>query len=157
MKHYKTIELEFSKGEIVEYILDSVKHKGVIVGWKFTEHPYLSKIQYGIMSPGDYNETTPYPKKIDWISSENIEANKMINKRPFANRKECFSEMLKHLPNGWISDSDCYYNITVIDDDGIIVSDYEDKVLYYPFETAVDVFKFVDGKCFGYSLIDNKE
>lgn len=72
MKHYKTIELGFSKGEVVEYILNSLKHKGVIVGWKFIEHPYLTKIRYGIVSPNDYSNTTPYQKKIDWISPENI-------------------------------------------------------------------------------------
>ena len=40
---------------------------------------------------------------------------------PFNSREECWNEMLKHEPFGWVTDGHSSYNISVIDDTGVIV------------------------------------
>lgn len=50
--------------------------------------------------------------------------------RPFKDAKECFEEMQKHKPYGWVKDASQMYNITIIRDDGIIVNTSIGGVLY---------------------------
>lgn len=59
----KIINLKYSKGDKVEYILNSGKYTGEIVGFKYIEYPSFSKLRYGI---------TPDSKRIDWVISKNI-------------------------------------------------------------------------------------
>lgn len=67
--------------------------------------------------------------------------------RPFASAKECFEEMQKHKPYGWVKDASKMYNITIIRDDGIIVNTNIDGGLYN-FESSLNL-KFADGTPFG--------
>ena len=67
--------------------------------------------------------------------------------RPFASAKECFEEMQKHKPYGWVKDASKMYNITIIRDDGIIVNTSIDGGLYN-FESSLNL-KFADGTPFG--------
>lgn len=67
--------------------------------------------------------------------------------RPFASAKECFEEMQKHKPYGWVKDASQMYNITIIRDDGIIVNTSIGDVLY-SFKSTFSL-KFVDGTLFG--------
>ena len=67
--------------------------------------------------------------------------------RPFKDAKECFEEMQKHKPYGWVKDTSKMYNITIIRDDGIIVNTSIDGGLYN-FESSLNL-KFVDGTPFG--------
>lgn len=67
--------------------------------------------------------------------------------RPFKDAEECFEEMQKHKPYGWVKDTSKMYNITIIKDDGIIVNTSIDCCLY-SFKSAFSL-KFVDGEPFG--------
>lgn len=67
--------------------------------------------------------------------------------RPFKDAKECWQEMQKHKPFGWVKDASKMYNITIIIDDGIIVNTSIDGGLYN-FESSLNL-KFVDGTPFG--------
>lgn len=67
--------------------------------------------------------------------------------RPFKDAKECFEEMQKHKPYGWVKDASKMYNITIIRDDGIIVNTSIDGG-FYNFESSLNL-KFVDGTLFG--------
>ena len=67
--------------------------------------------------------------------------------RPFKDAKECFEEMQKHKPYGWVKDASKMYNITIIKDDGIIVNTSIYGILY-SFKSAFSL-KFVDGTPFG--------
>lgn len=67
--------------------------------------------------------------------------------RPFKDAEECFEEMQKHKPYGWIKDASQMYNITIIRDDGIIVNTSIGGVLY-SFKSAFSL-KFVDSTLFG--------
>ena len=67
--------------------------------------------------------------------------------RPFKDAKECFEEMQKHKPFGWIKDASKMYNITIIRDDGIIVDTSIDSNLF-DFERSFNL-KFIDDNPFG--------
>ena len=68
--------------------------------------------------------------------------------RPFANAEECWAEMLKHKPFGWVNDSDgSKFTIETIasSDSSIFISDEGAFYLGEMFEK----FKFADGTPFG--------
>ena len=66
--------------------------------------------------------------------------------RPFKNQEECWNEMLKHKPFGWIKNNDTkrLRNINSIDNCSI---DINVSILH--FDSAFNVYKFVDGTPFG--------
>ena len=73
------------------------------------------------------------------------------NYRPFKNAEECWAEMQKHQPFGWIISQNGEVNslIIFIDNEGIVIGDRNNGVI--GFVTATDFFKikFADGTPFG--------
>lgn len=69
--------------------------------------------------------------------------------RPFNSKEECWNEMLKHSPFGWVTDGSSNYNINIIDDKVIVVGDCEAAIWTRSYMAALDALKFVDGKPFG--------
>ena len=71
--------------------------------------------------------------------------------RPFKDAEECWREMLKHQPFGWITSQNGESNslIIAIDNQGLIIGDRNNGVM--GFVTATDLFKikFADGVPFG--------
>lgn len=71
--------------------------------------------------------------------------------RPFANAEECWEEMMKHQPFGWLMSLNGEVNslIIFIDNEGIVIGDRNNGVI--GFVTATDLFKikFADGTPFG--------
>ena len=67
--------------------------------------------------------------------------------RPFKTHGECWNEMLKHQPFGWLRSKKCkalLWNVTSINKDDItIICDY------YKFHRAFECFEFTDGTPFG--------
>lgn len=67
--------------------------------------------------------------------------------RPFKTQEECWNEMLKHQPIGWVRSKKCkalLWNVTSINKDDItIICDY------YKFHRAFECFEFTDGTPFG--------
>ena len=67
--------------------------------------------------------------------------------RAFKNQEECWNEMLKHQPFGWVRSKKCnalLWNVTSINKDDItIICDY------YKFHRAFECFEFTDGTPFG--------
>lgn len=69
--------------------------------------------------------------------------------RPFKDAKECWQEMQKHQPFGWIQDKD--YNgfkllILSVDNDGVIVADYDNGTSIESFASLRSNYKFADGE-----------
>ena len=67
--------------------------------------------------------------------------------RPFKSQEECWSEMLKHQPIGWVRSKKCkalLWNVTSINKDDITIICY-----YYKFHRAFECFEFTDGTPFG--------
>ena len=85
--------------------------------------------------------------------------------RPFKTKEECWNEMLKHQPFGWIysKNESCYYCIISVEEDRIELSPREQSRSETPlkefylknyhcfFEEALELFKitFADGSPFG--------
>ena len=71
--------------------------------------------------------------------------------RPFKDTKECWQEMQKHQPFGWLisPNGDVNSLIIFIDNEGIVIGDRNNGVI--GFVTATDLFKikFADGTPFG--------
>ena len=67
--------------------------------------------------------------------------------RPFKSQEECWEEMLKHQPFGWVRSKKCkalLWNVTSINKDDIaIICDC------YKFHRAFECFEFTDGTPFG--------
>ena len=67
--------------------------------------------------------------------------------RPFENKEECYNEMLKHQPFGWLKSERLIYNIISINADGIIIHNSISNG-GYSFKSAFSL-TFVDGTPFG--------
>ncbi len=71
--------------------------------------------------------------------------------RPFKNAEECWAEMQKHQPFGWLYNkpNNQYYHITTLDNYGIVTTPFDE--VYY--EKYTDFIKrkttFADGTPFG--------
>lgn len=68
--------------------------------------------------------------------------------RPFANAQECWDEMLKHQPFGWVKAEKQYLQITGVGED-IMFCDYDDNVQLLSPRYAMEAFDFADGTPFG--------
>ena len=74
--------------------------------------------------------------------------------RPFKTHGECWNEMLKHQPFGWVTDKCKYVHIVCVRQSNIEFNpDTDDNVLYSCIMTFADVleqgYTFVDGTPFG--------
>ena len=74
--------------------------------------------------------------------------------RPFKSQEECWNEMLKHQPFGWVTDKCKYVHIVCVRQGNIEFNpDTDDNVLYSCIMTFSDVleqgYTFVDGTPFG--------
>ena len=69
------------------------------------------------------------------------------NYRPFKNAEECWQEMQKHQPFGWIKDIEngSYVMVTNVDDEDMSISGNYDWTL----DGLMKLFTFADGEPFG--------
>ena len=72
--------------------------------------------------------------------------------RPFANAEECWNEMLKHQPFGWVKDKycDCLNSIDFINESG---TSRNGKGMSY--NEVFDSHTFADGSAFGVKVEEN--
>ena len=66
--------------------------------------------------------------------------------RPFKSKEECWNEMLKHQPFGWVKEisSEMLYLINRISDMSIVIMENIDS-----FKEAMNIYEFKDGAPFG--------
>ena len=66
--------------------------------------------------------------------------------RPFKSKEECWNEMLKHKPFGWVKEisSEMLYLINGISDMSIVIMENIDS-----FKEAMNIYEFKDGAPFG--------
>lgn len=101
----------------------------------------------GTSVPNDWTEI----KEIEFWNNTEYRVNPKLMYRPFKNAEECWKEMLKHQPFGWLISQNGEVNslIISIDNEGLIIGDRNNGVM--GFVTATDLFKikFADGTPFG--------
>ena len=84
---------------------------------------------------------------IDWENST-IRVKPRMAYRPFASIEECWQEMLRHQPVGWVKDKDTkdYDLILSVERDGVRMAAIED---IYDFAAVMKFHTFPDGVPFG--------
>ena len=73
--------------------------------------------------------------------------------RPFRDAKECWQEMQKHQPFGWVKIEDLYRNIANVTICSITFADNETRDVEY--EQAFKNYTFADGTPFGVKIEDD--
>lgn len=81
------------------------------------------------------------------LSPENYRIKRETKYRPFANAEECWQEMKKHEPFGWLKHKtdDVYSFICKVEEDRC----YFAVNLYWAFDTILEKYTFADGTPFG--------
>ena len=69
--------------------------------------------------------------------------------RPFANVEECWQEMLKHQPFGWVKNNNLYRNILETSDGAILLPSFPREMFVFSFNKAKEKYTFADGTPFG--------
>lgn len=91
----------------------------------------------------------------EWIETSNPRLDKYHDYRikpeptyrPFKDKEECWKEMQKHKPFGWVKDISSIQSIIHINNDGIIANNGVANS-YYTFKKSFNL-KFADGTPFG--------
>ena len=104
----------------------------------------------GTSVPNNWTEIT----EIEFWNNTEYRIKPESKYRPFKNAEECWQEMLKHQPFGWLMSQNGEVNslIIFIDNEGIVIGDRNNGVI--GFVTATDLFKikFADGTPFGVKM-----
>lgn len=69
--------------------------------------------------------------------------------RPFKNAEECWQEMQKHQPFGWVKYNECYFSIVYIGDDHVVLADKDVCSILLSSEHSCKDLTFSDGTPFG--------
>ena len=69
--------------------------------------------------------------------------------RPFNNTKECWNEMLKHQPFGWVRRNGYYYNIIAIGVISVTIIGTEGNIARLNYSDLLSRYSFADGTPFG--------
>lgn len=69
--------------------------------------------------------------------------------RPFKDADECWQEMLKHEPFGWIKCRGCYFNIVAVTDVYAYLSEADGSAILLASKNSYNDNTFVDGAPFG--------
>lgn len=69
--------------------------------------------------------------------------------RPFKDAKECWQEMLKHQPFGWIKGKEGYFNIVYVDDYYVGLADKNNSSILLASKNSYQDNTFKDGTPFG--------
>lgn len=79
--------------------------------------------------------------------------------RPFANAEECWQEMLKHTPFGWVESlkSNAMYEIQCLKKGGGGKIYSYDDIFFSNFEEFFKNYKFADGTPFGVKIEEDKQ
>lgn len=69
--------------------------------------------------------------------------------RPFANAEECWNEMQKHQPFGWVSGNNCFYNIVSVSNIDVSMANVSGDIVILNFSDVIEDNTFADGATFG--------
>lgn len=96
----------------------------------------------------DLNDWTEM-KEIEYWNNIEYRIKPEVKFRPFANVEECWQEMLKHQPFGWVKNNNLYRNILETSDGAILLPSFPGEMFVFSFNKAKEKFTFADGTPFG--------
>ena len=74
--------------------------------------------------------------------------------RPFENAEECWQEMLKHQPFGWVKGDECLYNIISVSNIDVSMANVSGDIVILNFSDVMEDNTFADGVPFGVKIED---
>ena len=69
--------------------------------------------------------------------------------RPFKDAEECWQEMLKHQPFGWVKGDKCFYNIVSVSNIDVSMANVSGDIIILNFSDVMEDNTFADGTPFG--------
>ena len=95
--------------------------------------------------PNDWTEM----KEIEFWNNIEYRIKPEVKFRPFANAKECWAEMQKHQPFGWLKCKEGYFNIVYVDDYYVGLADKDNSSILLASKNSYQDNTFKDGTPFG--------
>ena len=95
--------------------------------------------------PNDWTEM----KEIEFWNNIEYRIKPEQKYRPFKDREECWQEMLKHQPFGWVKRNGYYYNIIAIGVISVTIIGSEGNIARLNYSDLLSRYSFVDGTPFG--------
>lgn len=99
----------------------------------------------GMCSDGKWVDV-PEPS---WSINDNFRIKPEPKYRPFKDADECWQEMLKHQPFGWIKCRGCYFNIVAVTDVYVYLSEADGSAILLASKNSYNDNTFADGAPFG--------
>lgn len=96
----------------------------------------------------EFNDWTEMKELEYWVNVE-YRIKPEPTYRPFANAKECWEEMMKHQPFGWIKCKEGYFNIVYVDDYYVGLADKDNSSILLSSKNSYQDNTFADGTPFG--------
>lgn len=96
-------------------------------------------------TPNDWTEM----KEIEYWNNTEYRIKPEPKYRHFANAEECWAEMLKHQPFGWIKCKEGYFNIVYVDDEYVGLADKDGSSILLASKNSYQDNTFADGTPFG--------
>ena len=75
--------------------------------------------------------------------------------RPFANAEECWQEMQKHQPFGWLKGDKCFYTIVSVSNIDVSMANVSGDIVTLDFSDVMEDNTFADGVQFGVKIEDD--
>ena len=75
--------------------------------------------------------------------------------RQFKDAEECWKEMLKHHPFGWLKGDKCFYNIVSVSNIDVSMANVSGDIVTLDFSDVMEDNTFADGVPFGVKIDDD--
>ena len=72
--------------------------------------------------------------------------------RPFKDAEECWNEMQKHQPFGWLNNDKCFYNIVSVSNIDVSMANVSGDIVTLDFSEVMEDNTFSDGVPFGVKI-----
>ena len=105
----------------------------------------------GTISAGIPNEWTEI-KEIGFWNGIEYRIKPEQKYRPFANAEDCWHEMQKHHPFGWLKGDKCFYNIVSVSNIDVSMANVSGDIVILNFSEVMEDNTFADGTPFGVKL-----
>lgn len=91
-------------------------------------------------------------KEIEYWNNTEYRIKPEVKFRPFNNAEECWAEMQKHQPFGWIKCKEGYFNIVYVDDYYVGLADKDNSSILLASKNSYQDNTFTDGTPFGVKI-----
>lgn len=99
----------------------------------------------------EFNDWTEMKELEYWVNVE-YRIKPESKYRPFNNAEECWTEMQKHQPFGWLKCEEGYFNIVYVDDYYVGLADKDNSSILLASKNSYQDNTFADGTPFGVKI-----